>query len=262
MTKDLFARFAQALVGLRNKVKVITLNYDLLIDQLLRDTNEWFPIDGYGFDLQLAGSRSNSEELPQAKTLMGKRPTQTLSAMTLLKMHGSLNWGTRNLIYSDGTSPIEISHAGALPTLPTDNRLLSKLFPIDNLSAGDVRLPASYYSKSYIIPPLSTKLQPGISEPLTENIWYQAKSAIVFADFIHLLGYSMPPSDFEMETLLREGLHCPFPHKPNKKVFIVNCDLSVRKRIQNALEFNDVTVDISRSGIIEHLAALRPEISS
>ncbi len=54
-TKNLFFKFAQALVHLRNRVVVITLNYDLLIDQLLRDTNEWFPIDGYGFDLLLAG---------------------------------------------------------------------------------------------------------------------------------------------------------------------------------------------------------------
>jgi hypothetical protein len=44
--RDVFSKFAEALVRLRNKVVVITLNYDLLMDQLLRDTNEWFPIDG------------------------------------------------------------------------------------------------------------------------------------------------------------------------------------------------------------------------
>jgi hypothetical protein len=176
--------------------------------------------------------------------------------MTLLKMHGSLNWGTHNLPYPDGTSPIEVSPLGALPNCST------RLWPIQNMSHGHVRGPSSYYWKTYIVPPLLTKLPAGISNPLTENIWYQAAGAIALADSVHLLGYSMPPSDFEMEMLVREGVHCPFPHKPNKRVFIVNLDPSVGQRIKDALAFDDVTSDISRSDIIEHLTALLPELSA
>jgi len=255
-TKNLFFKFAQALVHLRNRVVVITLNYDLLIDQLLRDTNEWFPIDGYGFDLLLAGvpSALNERFLAEAKAQKAKRPRETLSAMPLLKMHGSVNWGTRNLPYPDGTSPIEVSLLGALPSDPP------KLGPIGNMSAGELRRPASYYWKTYIIPPLLAKVSVETSKPLTENIWYQARGAITFADSVHLLGYSMPPSDFEMEMLVREGLHCPFPHKANKRLFIVNCDTTAAQRIKNVLAFNDVTADISQSDIIEHLTALLPEL--
>jgi hypothetical protein len=96
----------------------------------------------------------------------------------------------------------------------------------------------------------------------TENTWYQARGAIAFADSIHLLGYSMPPSDFEMEMLLREGLHCAFPHKPNKRVFIVNRDIKSAKRIKTVLEFGDVTLDISRSDIVDHLTEILPELAA
>jgi hypothetical protein len=44
-------------------------------------------------------------------------------------------------------------------------------------------------------------------------------------------------------------------------VFIVNPDTQTAQRIKNVLAFNDVTADISRSDIVEHLTALLPEIA-
>jgi hypothetical protein len=258
-TKDLFSKFAQALVRLRNRVVVITFNYDLLIDQLLRDTNEWFPVDGYGFELPLAGfpSATSQRLVAEAKLRKGKRAEEPLSAMPLLKMHGSLNWGTRNLPYPDSTSPIELCLLGALPS----DDAMKKLGPI-NMSVLQRLRPSSYYWKTYIVPPLLAKMHAEASNPLSDNIWYQARGAMVFADSVHILGYSMPPSDFEMEMLVREGLHCPFPHKPNKRVFVVNRDIRTAERIKNVLEFGDVTVDISCSDIIEHLTAVLPELTA
>lgn len=256
-TKDLFSKFTRAVVRLRNRVVVITLNYDLLIDQLLRDTNEWFPVDGYGFELPFAGfAPSTSERLiAEARLQKGKRAEEPLSAM-LLKMHGSLNWGTRNLSYPDGTSPIELEPLGALPSND-----VPKLGTINYMSVLQRLRPTSYYWKTYIIPPLLTKL-PGETQPLIENIWFQARGGIAFADAVHLLGYSMPPSDFEMEMLVREGLHSPLPHKPNRRVFIVNRDASTAERIKSLLEFGDVTVDISCSDVVEHLNAILPELTA
>src|ERR1700722_6454939 len=45
-TKTVFRSFADFVV--ESEIPVITFNYDLIFDQLLRDTRKWYPFDGYG----------------------------------------------------------------------------------------------------------------------------------------------------------------------------------------------------------------------
>ncbi len=89
---------------------------------------------------------------------------------------------------------------------------------------------------------------------MLENVWYHAWAALAFAHFIHFLGYSLPPSDFEMDILLREGFHSWPAEEKKKKVFVVDRDERVRERI--ATQFKGVEIDTSRSDIEAYLKEL------
>ena len=235
-TKDLFAEFARNLV--EQKIHVITLNYDLLLDQLLKDTAKWFPLDGYGVDLPLNTGRKVQDRLNR-----GLRSTTAL-----LKLHGSLNWGKRYVPHEDGSHPIEMSVFGALPEID------SPILPIrGSASTSGFPLPTNHRWSPYIIPPLTTKLN-GHEEPLIQNIWYHAREVLSWGESVHILGYSLPPSDFEMEVLLREGLYSPLRVQPKKRVFFVNSDLTAGSRMR-PYETDDVRVDTPCNDIVRYLRA-------
>jgi hypothetical protein len=228
--KKLFSSFAQVVVD-RN-ITILSLNYDLLIDQLLKDTGQWYPFAGYGVDLPLAGS-------PSARI-----PAPCRSA--LLKLHGSLNWVKRNLKRADGSSPLELSVFGAM----NDKSLILPIKKAQTVSFGR----PMFFLNTYIVPPFVTKS--ATSEPLLENVWYYARQALAHADFIHFLGYSLPPSDFEMDILIREGLHgwLTLGHRKIKNIRVVNLDERVGERI--AKQFHDVSVRTFHEDICSYLEKL------
>jgi hypothetical protein len=92
-TKDAFAEFGRYVV--KHHIPVVTFNYDLVLDQILRDTDRWFPIDGYGVRIPITlpePQASAVEEEEEEKTKFGKNRMSMLSENMLLKLHGSLNW--------------------------------------------------------------------------------------------------------------------------------------------------------------------------
>jgi len=85
----IFRRFAGVVAA--GAMSVVTLNYDLLLDQLLIDTGNWSPRDGgYGVALNIAGAQKAPPGIAHAAP-DNPPPKQAL----LLKLHGSLNWGKR-----------------------------------------------------------------------------------------------------------------------------------------------------------------------
>ncbi len=98
----------------------MTFNYDLLLDQLLRDTNDWLPFDGYGVRIPLAWPDPRVTELEttailrQERLASGRYLYSAFSKSVLLKLHGSLNWGIR-YVPSPGSGPVELGITGALP---------------------------------------------------------------------------------------------------------------------------------------------------
>ena len=115
----LYKAFGEAIVF--GKIPLITFNYDLLIDQLLRNTNGWFPIDGYGVRIPLAwpDPQATGLETPEMirkeRLIAGGYAFAALSKSVLLKLHGSLNWGAR-YVSAPGAEPVELGTAGALPS--------------------------------------------------------------------------------------------------------------------------------------------------
>lgn len=84
-TKLLFAEFASALVNW--EIPIISFNYDLLLEQLLLDTKQWFPNDGYGAWIPIAGRYMTKS------SDSGLNHESPQSATTILKPHGSLITG-------------------------------------------------------------------------------------------------------------------------------------------------------------------------
>ena len=237
--KRLFSAFSGAIVD-RN-ISLITLNYDLLIDQLLKDTGKWLPVSGYGVEFPLAGFLKND---PRLRDVFHPAFGRGLSESVLLKLHGSLNWGRRNVRYSDGSQPVELSHM--------ENA--SRILPIQNMGVSRPGQPGTFRWDSFIVPPFVSKSSVSGTEPELENLWYHAWAALASADFIHFLGYSLPPSDFEMDILLREGFHSWLAEIKKKKVFVVDRDERVRERI--ATQLKGIEIDTSRSDIEAYLKEL------
>jgi hypothetical protein len=64
---------------------------------------------------------------------------------------------------------------------------------------------------------------------LLKSIWHSAQWAIALATEVHVLGYSMPPSDFAVDVWLREALYGQVSKA--KKIIIVDRDPSVAARM-------------------------------
>jgi hypothetical protein len=232
--KKVFSKFAQLVIDRHSTV--LSLNYDLLIDQLLKDTGQWYPLAGYGVDFPVVGSPGERASAP--------------CPSALLKLHGSLNWVKRNLRYADGSHPLELSLAGAR----NDD---GPILPIKKMQMAS--RPLSFFN-TYIVPPFVTKSSP--NEPQLENIWFYAREALARANYIHFLGYSLPPSDFEMDILIREGLHSWLKFLSRKEINgttikelrIVDLDNHVCERIGK--QFHNVTVHTFHEDICGYLENL------
>jgi hypothetical protein len=98
-------------------------------------------------------------------------------------------------------------------------------------------------------------------EPEIENIWYQARWVLTWADVVHILGYSLPQSDVEMEILMREGLY-QLPFKPRKKIIIVDRSEAVRSRIAEKFRRDEIEIDVSNTDIVTYLRELVPALES
>lgn len=223
-TKELYQNFANKLV--EKGSHAITFNYDLILDNLLLNTKNWFPLDGYGIDMKV-----NMWEILKGK---GIELQQNESKINYLKLHGSLNWGRSILPHPYQGDEILLSSFGIFP----DQIIL----PIENMLSFDM---VNVYYKSFIIPPILTK-QDLYKTPLLQNIWYKAKEFINNADRIYIIGYSFPPSDFTAEFLFRQAL--TYISKP-KKIDIVNTEINKEymdriKNIFQKCEVNPIKQDV------------------
>ena len=241
-SRKLFQEFAAFMV--KNEICAITFNYDLLFDQLLRNTNEWLPIDGYGVHIPLAmpGVNPNAVRALEETGRTKDHGFGPVSKMLLFKLHGSLNWGTRFLPRMAGKGQIELGMAGALPNLG------DIVAPIENtpmfLRRG-ARGSVSYFWRPFIVPP-GVVYEPELgSGTILAEIWYTARWLIQSASEIHVLGYSLPPSDFEADTLIREGLYGWRPDPASKRMIVVNKDARVVERFNRYARPGVVEVEAS-----------------
>jgi hypothetical protein len=198
----------------------MTFNYDLQLDRAFERTLGWSAETGYGFSFKRILKTDESwQEASDKKT----NPM-------LLKLHGSLNW-----LYSNGYIHRPPS------TLDFDNKYVGHHYLAEPLyrfpggtafgmapsvPEGDIQI----ILQLNIVPPTLRKQLSGASEtePL-RDVWTHAHQALTNADRIVIIGYSLPPTDFHAEWLLRTSV------QTNKRekiaLVVVNPGKSVGERL-------------------------------
>lgn len=192
----------RALGKLKRGDVVVTLNWDTLAERTLAEDRLWNPVDGYGFHRPVVWRHPDGvRELPPQCS--GPSPAQ------VLKLHGSVGWRrSRSGFY-----------------LQTDTFLAQFPFHCNGteIMVGDSDEADLPYSDEVILayPSFLKRLR---AEPL-EIIWERASHALASAECIDVWGYSLPPDDSAVHTLLlsavarvREG-HCWMTvHDPDRQV--------------------------------------------
>ena len=207
--KETYERFAVHLSA--TETTVLTFNYDLLIDDLLFDTGQWHRYDGYGAKIPLV-----DDAMPTPRHAFVRQPTPEvkLSKVTLLKLHGSINWGSPTIFQGE---------TDAVYQLPVGEGVSMDDFAVQT----DLGSPFTMYFKPVIIPPILDKTF-WLRNPTFRVLWNMAMEAIDDADTITFIGYSLPVTDFMAEFMFRQGVNL---HSTETRVVVVDPDASaLRKR--------------------------------
>lgn len=199
-TNETYKRFASMLVDV--ETTVITFNYDLLIEILLEETRQLHRYDGYGVEIPLV-----DDAMPTPRHSFPLQPTKliTRSNATLLKLHGSINWGSPT-IFNDKSD--------AIYQLPESEGVSMDDFVIQT----DVGSPFTMYFKPVIIPPILDKSF-WLRNPTFRVLWNMAMEAIDDASTITFVGYSLPVTDFMAEFMFRQGINL---HPAERKIVVVD----------------------------------------
>jgi hypothetical protein len=156
---------------------VISFNYDLLVEMGLWQQNKWTFLDGHGFKKDIEDFRSEI-----TKIYSEDKPTK--SKVRILKLHGSLGWFRKKF-----TDEIVF---GEMPDSFED--YFGEFF-----EKGDPSPAVSYDEGSTLIEPSYIKQ---FDNPYLIDIWKQAINAIISANEIVIIGYSLPPADSASQLLL------------------------------------------------------------
>lgn len=149
---------------------IVTFNYDLVIEEsfLSRHNEIWNPVDGYGVH---QSNKTCDWCNKWFKRCVVKKSTE--SKITLLKMHGSLNWE----LYANRA--IRLIHR-----------------PYQFKTKGDV-------DKNMAI------LPPGIAKKIDtypyKELWKSASSKLLNCKSVVIIGYSMPTADIAAKALFAEA---------------------------------------------------------
>ncbi len=176
---------------------IISFNYDCLLEQSLKDNryDYWNPEYSYCVDLPVNGDT----EFWQCP--VGRGHTRRRKWLSILKMHGSLNW--------------RISGDGILLTAKP------------------------YWDKGElaIVPPRWRK--DVLDDPLYKPIWKSARRGLEEAKCLVIIGYSLPATDLLAQTLFR-CRNRPSEKTTGdsflKLLVIANPDREVRQRFINVLK--------------------------
>lgn len=210
--KETYLKFAARLAA--TEVTIITFNYDLLIEILLEQTSNWQRYYGYGAHIPTA-----SAAMPTSPhTFQLQRFSEELdinrSRVTLLKLHGSINWG-KPIIADD--------QSNAIYQLPIRGGFSIADFAVQT----EFGSPFTQYFKPVIVPPVLDKSL-WLRNPTFRVLWNMAMEAIDNAETITFIGYSLPVTDFMAEFMFRQGINL---HSTETKIVVVDPNASeLRKR--------------------------------
>jgi hypothetical protein len=181
----------------RAEPRIISLNYDIIIDNTLAVRSEQLP--DYGCDIQTEAYRNGRK--------FGK----------LLKLHGSLNW-----LYCPNCHYLDVAFSESGRTF---SKALQMLFPPQALEekykTGGKCPNCETDMRSVMITPTQKK---DYRNPHIAQVWYRAEEMLRSADSVVFIGYSMPTDDVEVVYLLKRGL----ANLPAEKITVVEFDTQNR----------------------------------
>ena len=200
------------------KPTVISFNWELLADNVLFAQNSMdhfsdvYSVD-YGADFIRIDER-------------GIRQNNRVALYSLLKLHGSLNWMHcpkcvhNNLFFVYGGKPAIPILEGELIQCPKCKRCL----------------------KSVIVPPSFQKIGEGNELSFLSYIWAKAKSSLINADKIIIIGYSFPDDDVHFKHFLRGALVSNYRKNKNKgiKIEVVNFKMYSQDKIDFEKHYKDI----------------------
>ena len=188
-----------------DEVVIITFNHDLIIEneifKRLRMRHLWCIEKCYG---SLSSALDYTAPTSGATPLSRFFATHSASCqhkVTILKMHGSLNWYVR----MRGQHPSRATLTGA--TAPskincTRRRFVPTQFRwhSSNRSGGRSR----WYTWPVVVPPIHGK--EGLIRTFLPQVWSNAELALQTADRIAFVGYSLPILDIHAERVIRRSV--------------------------------------------------------
>ncbi|MFH0702884.1 MAG: hypothetical protein V2B14_05025 [bacterium] len=199
-SKQNFDNLAKFIID--NKTPIITLNYDLLLENLLlnspsnKDNNNWW-ILGYRYlykNLIDINDRMNPGGFVDGGTF-GSEKLKEEKTTEILKLHGSINW------YYSGYSAID-------PVYYVDN-----LNELDKDSIGDL--------VPYIIPPTLDK-NSFYNNNILKLLWSKAHQYLRNAKEIYIIGFSFPMTDLPVRFLFQSALR---GREKEVEIFVVNKEI-------------------------------------
>lgn len=233
---QLYSEFAKNIKS--ENSNIVTFNYDLLIDYLLEKNANWVASSGYGIYFDVF---DNIEE-PDYEDKIRHRLYG--SKITLLKLHGSLNWCT----------PL-IPEPNSNPKIYCTSHFVESIDNFEQPGIFQFASGTTNYLFPFIIPPLLDKSILGHQQFL-QSIWYCARDILSKSDDIDIIGYSFPSSDFATESLIRKS---NFNHYiqtgtgKRRKVRCINKYINDDYRNRIKKMFNRADVEFIEMDFIEYL---------
>lgn len=212
---------------------IISLNYDLLLEHILAESNNidmWSPYgNGYGVSIENDGfnKNDNSNDCNQQKR-----------NIKILKVHGSFNFYTEKYINTNECSDIVVVLI---------NERHNSFFDLDTMFKN---VKNKHFCIGNDARNLETMTAPTYIKPFAQNrtfmkLWHEAIDAMKEADIITIIGYRFPTEDSMMSFLFS----CPFieTRKNKLKINILNTSddeiSKIRKNIESVLRGNPNNIE-------------------
>ena len=166
--------------------RIVTFNYDVSLECALISARRFGVKNGYGSSFVATWDEPDSE-------------------ITVLKLHGSINWigsvfggiqGFSSFVNSLGDRPFVDNTESFLPTYPS--RVLDTSFRGGGVANEAPTLILPTYEKKYSV---STSVGDEWGD-FYKSLWAQAAESLESSDRIVMIGYSMPQADTRARALL------------------------------------------------------------
>lgn len=211
-------KFAQGILWDSRSYNFITLNYDILLEQLLlcvrkqQNPKEFISYqDFYPYPVEWIGYRNT-----QGGSFWGGEKKLYPPIPQILKLHGSANW------FWAGISPSDILYYRNWNR--NEEAIMNKGL------------------KPYIIPPVLDK-NALYNHIAIHSLWRDAEDLIRIAEEVYIIGFSFPQTDLAVKYLFQSALRKYRPH-----IYVINT-ASEQKLSQNYSKvFGNIKLDYTYTG--------------